>query len=292
MEDGVLAQDIHSVRRRATAAVLAGVLDDAALMEALWLQQETMRGDSVSDIINFIDAVAKRHMLDNALTRRLYTDLHKAMRLPEDKLPLDPLPAMQAYRTPAGARAPQGMTFGGNQPQFVAPPAYAPPPAYAAPAYAPPPAYVPPPVPQPAPVAAPVPIPAPVPVASARALVPVEQPVVFGALMRTVLLEVQRFHSAALDEVRKDALLELERSRVPLAERPIVRDAWARGTNHFWQLDADLQVLGELVRVLHLALIQAFGKVGADQILSRAIDAAEQLPEARRYSPRRLLFLL
>lgn len=283
-----MAQDIHSVRRRATAAVLAGVLDDAALMEALWLQQETMRGDSVSDIINFIDAVARRHLFDTALTRRLYTDLHKAMRLPEDKLPLDPMPAMQAYRTPAGARAPQGMAFGGNPPPFVAPPAYAPAPVHAAP-----PAYVSPaPQPAPVPVAAPAPIPAPVPVASTRPLVPVEQPVVFGALMRTVLLEVQRFHSAALDEVRKDALLELERSRVPLAERPIVRDAWARGTNHFWQLDADLQVLGELVRVLHLALIQAFGKVGADQILSRAIEAAEQLPEARRYSPRRLLFLL
>lgn len=283
-----MAQDSNSVRRRATVAVLADVLDEPALLEALWLQQETMRGDGVTDIIKFIDAVAKRYGLDAGTSRRLYTELHKAMRLTDQQLPPDPLPAMQALRAPAPAPAYRAPVYA--PPAYVPPPApvYAPPPA---PVYAPPPVPVPPPPPPPPPPA-PQPVPGPVPTASPRALVPVEQPVIFGAVMRGVLLEVQRFHTAALEEVCKDALLEMERSRVPLAERPAIREAWSRGTNHFWQIESDLQVLGELVRVLHQVLIRAFGKVGADQILSRAIEAAEHLPEARRYSPRRLLFLL
>ncbi|MEY4754979.1 MAG: hypothetical protein RJA44_2654 [Pseudomonadota bacterium] len=276
-----MAQDIHSVRRRAAVAVLADVLDNNALVEALWLQQETMRGENVSDIIGFIDAVGKRNLLDAGVQRRLYTDLHKAMRLPEDKLPADPWPAMQAQRaassraaapvfTPVAAPAPYA-------PAYAAPAAYAPP-AYAPPAYAPP---------------APMPIPAPVPVsAPARPPVPPEQPLVFGALMRAALQEVQRFHRDAFEEVRRDALLELERSQVPIELRPEVREAWSRGASHHWQMDRDLQMLGELVRVLHLALISAFGRVGADQILSRAVQTAELLPESQRYSPKRLLTLL
>lgn len=278
-----MALDIHSVRRRAVVAVLGEILDEAALIEALWQQQETMRGDGVSDIISYIDAVAQRHMFDASLTRRLYTDLHKAMRLPEDKLPLDPLPAMQAHRS---ARAPApapafsgGMSFGGagypSTPRAV-----------------PAPVPVPQPVPVPYPQPVPVPVPAPVPVAAPVAPPPVEQAVVFGALMRTALLEVIRSHRDALDEVRKDALVELETSRVPMAMRPAVRDAWARGADHYWVFDADLQSLAELVRVLYMALSQAFGRVGADQILARAIETAEHLPEARRYSPKRLLYLL
>ncbi|MEX8519362.1 MAG: hypothetical protein AB3X44_12700 [Leptothrix sp. (in: b-proteobacteria)] len=256
---------------------MADILDDAALIDALWLMQETMRGDNVSDIINYVDAVAKKNMLDGGLSRRLYTDFHKALRLPEDKLPLDPWPAMQAQkaaRAPAPAPSiPAGRSFGGYMPPQE--PVYAPP--------------VPAPVPVPQPVFA---IPAPVPVNPVKAQQPIEQPLVFGALMRAALQEVQRFHSAALIEVRKDALIELERSKVPLSERPAVRDAWDRAAQHYWQIDADLAVLAELVRVLSVALTKAFGRVGADQILSRAVEVAEQLPEARRYSPKRLMFLM
>jgi hypothetical protein len=118
---------------------------------------------------------------------------------------------------------------------------------------------------------------------------PVEQPLVFGALMRAALQEVQRFHKAALDEVRKDALFELEYSKVPVSIRPVVVETWGKATESYWQLDAEIIVLAELVRVLSVALTKSFGQVGANQILARALDEAEQMPEARRYSPKRLM---
>ena len=46
-----------SLRRRAVYAVLSPVLDEEALIAALWLQQNELRGDSVTDIIRFIDKV-------------------------------------------------------------------------------------------------------------------------------------------------------------------------------------------------------------------------------------------
>ncbi|HNG79095.1 MAG TPA: hypothetical protein PLW24_06485, partial [Burkholderiaceae bacterium] len=73
-----------------------------ALLEELWILQETMRGDAVSDIIGYIDGAARRHLIDAATCKRLYTDFYKALRLDDGQLPLDPWPAMQTLR---GARA-------------------------------------------------------------------------------------------------------------------------------------------------------------------------------------------
>ena len=88
--------DVQSIRRRAAASVLGKWLDEAALMEALWLQHETMRGDTVADIIAFIDNVARRTLLDAAVVKRLYNEFYKALREREDRLPPDPWPTMQA----------------------------------------------------------------------------------------------------------------------------------------------------------------------------------------------------
>lgn len=285
METHVLIQDKNTLRRRVAMAVLGNLLDDDALSQALWLQHETMRGDAVSDIITFIDAVGDRNLFDAATRRRLYTEFHQALKLPDDQLPIDPLPVMQALRA---ASAPlKSVASLSTDASFSS---SAPSPVMVEPVRPQPPAV---------PVAAPV---APAPAATRVAPVQVaappvpgpapEQPLVFGALMQSVLQEVNRFHRDAFAEVRKDALIELERSRVPIDQRPLVRDAWVRGIDHSWQLPLDLQVLGELVRVLYAALVAAFGRAGADQILRRAVQTAEALPEARRYSPRRLLHLL
>jgi hypothetical protein len=273
MEDRLLDQDKNSVRRRAAVAVMADILDDDALMDALWLQQEKMQGENISDIIKYIDSVAKENSLDGSLSRRLYGDFHKALHLPIDKLPLDPWPAMQAQH---GSRAkiqtsssPASRGFGGYPAQAT---------VYAQPVAAQ--------------IRAPEPAianPAPIPVIPVKVEQPVEQPLVFGALMRAALQEVQRFHKAALDEVRKDALFELEYSKVPVSIRPVVVETWGKATESYWQLDAETIVLAELVRVLSVALTKSFGQVGANQILARALDEAEQMPEARRYSPKRLM---
>lgn len=267
--------DVQSIRRRAAASVLGKWLDEAALMEALWLQHETMRGDTVADIIAFIDNVARRTLLDAAVVKRLYNELYKALREREDRLPPDPWPTMQATR-PARAAPPA--------PRVVAAvDVPAPPPVRAA---------------APAPVAtaaAPVVInPVAAALAAAQATAPVpdvpsEPPIVFGALMCAVIAEVYQFHREALDEVRKDSLRRLDASLAAPALRQQFRNGWGRALQHDWQLPGSHGDLAELVRVLYLALVDAFGRAGADQILRRGLEAAEAMPEARTFSPRRLL---
>ncbi|EIM31285.1 hypothetical protein LepocDRAFT_00000120 [Leptothrix ochracea L12] len=61
-----------SLRRRAAVAVFSNVLDETALLDALWLQHESMRGESVSDVIAFVDAIGAKHQLDAATRKRLY----------------------------------------------------------------------------------------------------------------------------------------------------------------------------------------------------------------------------
>lgn len=267
--------DVQSIRRRAAASVLGKWLDEAALMEALWLQHETMRGDSVADIIAFVDNVARRTLLDAATVKRLYNEFYKALREREDRLPPDPWPAMQAAR-PARA-APVAR---------VAAVAEAP-----APVAAPTPAAV---VSPPAVVAAPVINPVAAALAAAQAAapapeVPAEPPIVFGALMCAVIAEVYQFHREALDEVRKDSLRRLDGALAAPALRQQFRNGWGRALQHDWQLPGSHADLAELVRVLYLALLDAFGRAGADQIMRRGLDAAEATPEARMFSPRRLL---
>ncbi|ACB34098.1 hypothetical protein Lcho_1831 [Leptothrix cholodnii SP-6] len=304
-----MAHDPAAQRRRAVVGALSGVLDEASLMQALWLAQESLRGEQVSDIIRYIDAVASRNMIDAATCRRLYNELYKLMRESEDRLPLDPWPAMQATRAPAPAPAyapafapayaPRAMPAPPPA-QWQPPPMAAPAPYYPAaqvpPGYPgaamPPPGYAPPGYPAPVPmyaevpaapaVAAPVAPPAPAPIA-------IEPPVIFGAVMREVVREVFSYHREALEEVQRDALRSLGRSRATPALQQRFREALGRARQDDWQLQGSHGDLAELSRVMFVALTEAFGRVGADQILQRALTKAEELPEARQFSPKRLL---
>ena len=98
----------QSLRRRAAVAVLSDQLDDPALLQALWLQHDQMRGDAVTDIIRFIDQVAQQCGLDAGSCRRLYSEYFKALKQPSEMLPADPWSRMQALR-PAPSPLPQAM---------------------------------------------------------------------------------------------------------------------------------------------------------------------------------------
>ncbi len=254
--------DMQATRRRAAVSVFSDLLDETALTEALWLQHETMRGENVSDIIAFVDAVAQRNLLDVASVKRLYNSFYKALRENSDQLPLDPWPAMQAARAASRPSAPP------------------PPPPAAAP---------------PAPAVAPLINPVAAALAAAQAAAPVqalvaeEPPVIFGALMRAIVAEVYQHHREAMDEVRKDALQRLDDSMAAPAVRQQFRSGWSRALQHDWQLPGTHADLAELTRVVYLALGDAFGRAGADHVLKRGLDAAEAVPEAAVFSPRRLL---
>jgi len=282
-----------SLRRRAVYAVLSPVLDEEALIAALWLQQNELRGDSVTDVIRFIDKVAQQHLLDSGTCRRLYQQLHGALRQPESGLPLDPLPLMQSSAPAASA---------GGRPGNWAAPSMAP--ATAAsdlpslPAAIPGPAVLrvqPPASAQPsteaiavqAPVSAalPAPVPAAAPDLSGRPAVQV----VHAGLMRAALSQVRQYHPAALEDLRGAALSEVTRIRVTGPVREAWRTAWEQESSTDWCIDAPQNALAELVNAFYVALCEALGPVDADHVLTRAVREAEGLPQAREFSPRRFV---
>lgn len=302
-----MAADPQSMRRRAVYASLMGQLDEASIMQVLGQLGQSLRSDQASDVIRFVDTLSGPFGLDTAQCKRLYADIYKRLREPEASLPPDPMPAAAprfapapSYPAPAPAYVPQP-AYGAAPPGYMpAPPGYMPaPPGYMPQGYPAPHELQPtvnpvaaalaaanaamPQVQPAAPVA-----PAPTPAVDLGSL-PVDPPLVFGAVMRRVVAEVAEFHPEAIEELRKDSLKQLEMSRAPQHAREAFRDAWSRARQHNWQIRASHTDLAELIRVTYLALVEAFGRAGADQILQRALQLAENLAEARLFSPRRLL---
>jgi len=246
-----------SLRRRAAYAVLSPLLEETALIDALRLQHQSMRGDSVSDIIGYIDQVAARNHIDAASRKKLYEAYYKALKRPEGELPMDPWPMMQIDTAPA------------------------------------------------APTAAPAPAPVAPPVVSAAALEPVTAamqaaaPALIAAaspdravcaeLLRTALAEVQRFHASALPDLCNGALEQLDQSGLPQPVRKQVREAWAQPRQAAWVIEGSPQELSLVVHQFYVAMCEALGPVDADQVLTRAVRAADQMPQARQFSPRKLI---
>jgi len=262
-----------SLRRRAACAVLAPLLSEEALDEALQLQQRTLRGDGVAEIIAFIDAVAARNLLDAATRKRLYPAYFEALKRPEAELPFDPWPTAQ----PPAAVVPS-LVRGAPPVPPVAPPAAM---TSAAPVVAM--------VPVATPVAAPVPAPAaeaPAPVPEA----PAEQQV-FAALIAALQEGVKQNHARDWDEFRQRALALLPQLRSTPAVREVARLAWGSSEPSAarWLIAAPEATLAELVNLTYVALCEALGPIDADRLLTEAVREAQRLPAARRFSPRRLV---
>jgi hypothetical protein len=261
-----MAADPSSLRRRAAYAVLSNVLNEAALMDALTLLHTSLRSDNVTDVIRYIDTVARRHDIDAASAKRLYPAYFAALKRSDDELPLDPLPLMGLTTARTAMPAP-------------------PPPVVAAPV----PAAVPVPVPVPVPVAAPVAPPAPIPEPAPPEVPLAPEILVHAALMKHLIEDLQHFHGDQLDPVRQDLLVALDKARLPASLKDQVRTAWTAPLTQAWRIEAMPGELAELVHLLYIALCENLGPVDADRVLTAAVQQADRLPEARRYSPRKFL---
>jgi hypothetical protein len=235
-----------SLRRRAAYAVLSPLLEENALIDALRLQHQSMRGDSVSDIIGYIDQVAARHHIDAASRKKLYEAYYKALKRPEGELPMDPWPLMQIDTAPV---APPVVSAAALEPVSAAMQAAAP------------------------------------------ALIAAASPdrAVCAELLRTALAEVQRFHASALSDLHHGVLEQLDQGGLSQAVRKQVREAWAQPRQAAWVIEGSPQELSLVVHQFYVAMCEALGPVDADQVLTRAVRAADQMPQARQFSPRKLI---
>jgi hypothetical protein len=282
-----MAGNNNPQRRRAAWAVLASVLDEDSLIEALWLQHDTMRGEGVSDIIGFIDHVGSQHLLDVATRKRLYAAFFDALRQPEAHLPIDPWPLMLQTRPAAAGTV--------GRAAFSTPTAW-PAAGFAAAQPVPAPVAMPPPQPEPIPTApAPAPSaqqapPAPMPEAPPPAAPsgPAHQ-VVFANVVAALLNGVRQFHPQALGDFVVDCRTRLEHTGVSPGLRQAARDALVSADPKAWHLEATPAELSALAHEFYVTLCESLGPVDADQILMHAVRHAEQLREAREFPPGRLL---
>lgn len=280
-----MSLDPAAHRRRAALATFTPVLGEDALMDALWMLQDSLHGHTAREIISAVDRVAARHGLDAPTCKRLYEQFYRALSLPDDQLPLDPWPVMQTLRPaapPAPMRAAAAPVWPPAAPAWPgatgatpwAPVAS----AMAAQGQQPMPQPMQPPPPAPEPVAAPA-----LPDAPPAVLV-------FEALIAAAISEVRQRHPAELHDLRDSAVAGLDGSRLGATPRNLVRSAWQRHAEPgAWRLQLSNQELGELVHLFYVALCEALGPVDADQVLTRAVREAEQIPAAQRHSPRQFL---
>jgi hypothetical protein len=112
---------------------------------------------------------------------------------------------------------------------------------------------------------------------------------VCAELLRSALAEVQRFHAGSLTDLRSSALEQIDQGRLSQPVRKQVRDAWGQPMQATWVIDGTPAELSQLVHQFYVALCEALGPIDADQVLTRAVRAAEQIPAARQFSPRKLV---
>ena len=113
--------------------------------------------------------------------------------------------------------------------------------------------------------------------------------VVFGALHRALLADMQQLHTAHFEALRGEAVALVEEMRLPTALRAPLLQAWAQPVNQPWLVNGDEAALSQAVNVLYVALCETLGPVEADRLLARAVRTAGQVPQARQFSPQRLI---
>lgn len=356
--------DARTRRRCAALAVFEPLLGESELMEALWLCEDRMGGESVTDILRYVDLVGEQHGIDTAVRKRLYGALHTALRRSADDLPLDPWPVMAARRAqqqqqqqPAGGAVPVMPAFAvaaagevadipdGLQPHAAMLPAAQPAafslgsrwsgplpaqgwpapvtptvtptvsalaPARAATHTAQPtagplldtgPVSAAPATPtieaQPVEASAAPVIAGPASRPDARETAPDDDPDVpavqrvFADIVDALCAEMVQSHAAAhADWVQAcgeqlGAPLQDTPGRAALASLALSVDSGQR--RRAWRLTRSTADLSALLTGLYVSLCEALGPVAADQVLGRAVRAAEQRPAAREYPPRGLL---
>jgi hypothetical protein len=296
-----MAIDATALRRRAAIAVFGDVLNEAALRTTLREAGTVLRSDRVSEIIAFVDGVARSNHLDSVTAKRLYVHFFGALRQPVDALPTDPWAheddqsgrasaphapngataatldmARSSVRLDTGAGTATTVATAPRAARIAARDDY--PADSAAPETA---------------SSAPPSQPLPATPTATDALAPYDAPndpmAVFSAVLRSVMAELQQFHREALGEVAADAVRILAMSAVPLPQMQKFFEASARPTQSQWEIAADTGDLAAMTSAIAGALTQSFGRAGAEQILARALANAERMPEARRFAPRRLL---
>jgi hypothetical protein len=126
--------------------------------------------------------------------------------------------------------------------------------------------------------------------AKEEAVPPVEEvaahSMVFMCMLKQIIKEV------FADELALIKLLKLccEQDKKINKELKVAIESWGQNPQNLrWVLPFSEQRLAEFTHLLYVCVCEAAGPVQADQVFHKAIAVCEQRPEARKFSPSRLL---
>jgi len=121
------------------------------------------------------------------------------------------------------------------------------------------------------------------------ALPPAAEFVVFSCIAQEIFDGVRDAGGVAQHEFRLSLQNQNGHSGLSALERKQLIDWSKNGSSAADMAKTAEKTLARMVHVLYFAACEALGPVRGDRLLSLAVSAAEELPEARRYSPRKLL---
>jgi hypothetical protein len=270
--------------RRAVVAALAPHLAPQALEKAVHAVTTQKPGNSISEIIAYVDHLAGQGVVDTSQCKRLYGELFLHLGKPENTLPPDPLVNGQATPgilrpTPVAPGIPAVMSAMPPAPLRRNPPTST---VTAVPVTTTTPPQTPAGV---APVATSAVAPAPK-APTTPVLPPAEA--VFVALVSHAHTSLQQFHHGQLAEFSSDLALVCKRDKA--VHGASFLQAWQEESalSH-WVHGKSIPECSALLHCFYTALCETLGPVGADQLLTRAVQAAGQIPAAAQFSPGRLL---
>lgn len=121
------------------------------------------------------------------------------------------------------------------------------------------------------------------------AMPPPAEFVVFSCIAQEIFDAVRDAGGVAQHEFRLSLQNQNGHSGLSALERKQLIDWSKNGSPAADMAKTAEKTLARMVHVLYFAACEALGPVRGDRLLSLAVAAAEELPEARRYSPRKLL---
>lgn len=120
-------------------------------------------------------------------------------------------------------------------------------------------------------------------------LPPAAEFIVFSRIAQEIFDGVRDAGGVAQHEFRLSLQNQNGHSGLSAMERKQLIDWSKNGSPAADMAKTAEKTLARMVHVLYFAACEALGPVRGDRLLSLAVSAAEELPEARRYSPRKLL---
>jgi len=233
------------------------------VMQALWILENNYSGEEVLSAFRLVNDLALIFNADKTEKHRLLMNLTKGLLAKDSSLPADPIDAMLMYYRKHHQGSPAILNKKNKQEKSV--PEVKPKKRKATSSE----------------FKTPVPRVKPV-VKDARTSV-------FLGFIHYVAEQVHTNHRHSLNDVCAEFNDELNTSEIGEKTRDFMVSWCKKPGNRAYKHKMEINEAENLTHSLYISLCNTLGPVAADKVLTKAIHSANQMPEAREFSPNKLL---